>query len=102
MAVLAITGDRSGIPVVAELHLTRNRELAQSIQFNAVNELAFALPRFSIVKFKSKRRAAQGFARRYFTADLDLARTASGGGQSEKNGETGTTKIILCLHDFSP
>ena len=39
MAVLAITGDRSGIPVVAELHLTRNRELAQSVQPGRVTTL---------------------------------------------------------------
>ena len=39
MAVLAITGDRSGIPIVAELHLARNRELAESVQPGRVTTL---------------------------------------------------------------
>ena len=39
MAVLAITGDRSGIPIVAELHLVRNRELAESVQPGRVTTL---------------------------------------------------------------
>jgi len=39
MAVLAITGDRSGIAIVAELHLMRNRELAESVQPGRVTTL---------------------------------------------------------------